>query len=102
MNQQERKKKAWEKNSEMYHKLLEECDFEGAKEYAKKLNGDTAAAEVEFLQKFYTLYETGDWQAAIDAFDSDGREWESDHIKKVLQMLRKKLWRLVPMVVRFP
>ena len=67
------KKKVWEKNSEMYYKLLEECDFEGAKEYAKKLNGDTAAAEVEFLQKFYTLYETGDWQAAIDAFDSDGK-----------------------------
>ena len=102
MNQQERKKKAWEKNSEMYHKLLEECDFEGAKEYAKKLNGDTAAAEVEFLQKFYTLYETGDGVPSLEVEVDVRREWESDHIKKVLQMLRKKLWRLVPMVVRFP
>ena len=66
------KNKAWEKNSQMYYKLLEECDFEGAMEYAKKLNEGMAAAEVEYLQNFYTLYQTGDWQAAIDAYDSDG------------------------------
>ena len=67
------KNKAWEKNSQMYYKLLEECDFEGAMEYAKKLNEGMAAAEVEYLQNFYTLYQAGDWQAAIDAYDSDGR-----------------------------
>ena len=67
------KKKAWEKNSQMYYKLIEECDFQGAMEYAKKLNEGPASAEVEFFQKLYKLYEACNWQAAIDSYDSDGR-----------------------------
>ena len=65
------RKQIREKHFNLYKELRNECDAEGAMLYAQKSKSDYAVRDVERLQEFLALYESGKWEDAVAVTNRD-------------------------------
>ncbi len=64
------KKYQWHAMHDNYIQCVEDCDVEGAREYATKLNlGDLATEDLDTLERFLSYHDSGQYEQALNEYE---------------------------------